>query len=909
MAKVAYYQLTKGSGSKVMVTGFDTADTPVFAEERTFGKQSDFEKVAKALGVAPSAVIEAVIRFRSDPSANTKHPGAVPTDDLAKPFTVEMRGIRQLDEDAVKLEGATPAEALRKALGVSTFPAVEPLLIWKREGKGRLASLDVDFVAPPNRPKRLDHDIEEAFHTIEPRPIVRWRTHGGWLRFIFESRDGFAAESLAAVAAFGLSIRCRAWGFVKEASIHAETRHPGFPRTRQGVVEHAGPVLWAPSNADIGILSKDLSVYDSVDEDAVEAWLSRRGFERGRRYPHSACLIAPSEHGGRDPVWIGDHGVFCYVCDSTRGRGFLPWARILGTGRPSLLRKVVAGRVHWAHARLQLVAPFGLKESTIESAYRALLASFHGVDDPRIDDVFRLGDNFIRSRGLGWVTRRGEPYGVNVKYTVRELPAVRSDRDEIIPTMLDEFHGIHDLSEHGYFGVRLIEGFDFSSFLEQSAGDLPCRVALGVNPKPAMVIYPPALRCITAEYARPNIDNVGDLDEESAWRIFEGVLPGLNRNLVKCLLVARAFAQRGGGMPPIVFLSGQSGSGKTSTTNFAAAVSGACVHQTKFDPDSPERMHQALLKASDGFCFYDEINKSIQRARMKGIGAFDQLLSLSPNSQGHILYVGQVRLEQLPPVILADTEPDADFLRDPQIGRRVVLAHLESRVEWEKPLAMHGIYSIDEIRLGGSHRDLKFAHAANRILRSVCELLQQNAGRKFSDVAANLGFNLIEKGRPLAEAHEDLRRFFVAVCEEPSPDESIGATYLKAIRKAGDGMKFIGLNRETALSAFWKDSIADNPSSCESRKASSVAWNHVLGVSFPVKFERGRVQSGRYLAVRFTAVVEGETLVNEQIMERVGRTLTDLTGEASPPEIVPAIEPFNTNALDKILGAPNSTAA
>src|SRR5262249_48652404 len=151
--------------------------------------------------------------------------------------------------------------------------------------------------------------------------------------------------------------------------------------------------------------------WSDVPHDVRKEWLEENGFddERGR-HPHDMCPINPTRDEGkhRDPVIVGDIGIFCYYCagcggayDGCRTPGFVPFRRLVDPDKVvksrNPLREAVHGWCHWAHAKYVVETETHLTGPRAERLYRALIKAVHlrklPEKDPRREEKLKLIDN------------------------------------------------------------------------------------------------------------------------------------------------------------------------------------------------------------------------------------------------------------------------------------------------------------------------------------------------------------------------------------------------------------------------------------------------------------------------------------------------------------------------------------
>lgn len=746
-------------------------------------------------------------------------------------LTITLRG--RLESSGCSITDA-PLTAFRLYLAVRDYPAPEPLLMWK--DRAAICAVDIDGVSPP--------DTFAA--TMKPRPWFAWRTHGGGLRLIYAATPLLTADELGAVA----SLAVRHSHPTARVELKSDTRHPAYPRGEQ----HCGPVREQTGDADTAELSALFAVAECSPMKR-DQWLSERGLQIGRRYPHDKCPVAPAEPGHRDPVQVCDGGIYCYVCAGkgvrlgSRHAGYFPYRALAGDYVDSTLRIAVENFTHWTHFEHVLAECCNLEGELAELVYRAALKLRHG-DDPRIAQVFAAGRDLLRTE-QGWTNAGGELYSKQIENIISELPACLTGEGKVSPTRVAVFANPVDLTQHGYPPLVPVWGCRIASqFLDAaSVGYTKVFHTAPLRPESARELRPTYI----PEHARP-------ISEENAWQVIEEVFPGVNRDLVRLLIAARGVAEIQAAMPAFLFLSGPSASGKTGSVQLAASICGDATTAISWQR-SAERVRQGVLQAkvTGSFCLLNEILKDGQRDKAGVDETLDFLLNLTPDSVSHRLYIGPVRLGWVPVVVLTDTVVPAELKQSKQIARRLIHVPLFRRVEWERPLQDSGVGMLQRFRVA----DLRYAEASNVILSAVVDRFFR-APRTLKDIAAELGYHALDKAPEASESEASLRAFYDAVCDAPD------ARGVPAGMQ-GRGWKVIERFLETPLTNLWRE--------LGERKCTETAWGQLLGVPGDVELElRPSKQAGK-LYVRF--VVDrrsgGDYSVNREI-----------TGRESPATAQPA---------------------
>jgi hypothetical protein len=798
-------KLTAGQKyDRVEVQLFDGAELKA-AGAWTFKQPKHYREAAAMFRIDKDKVQAAVMKALQ---AAVGEPVEVDLDEKpqAGPFTLTLRGLRE-PASAGRVFPGEPVEAFKAALLVADYPAAEPLLTWTN--RGELCAVDADFEAPPD-------GLEEFIRNVAPRPRFAWVTHGGGLRLIYSAAGPLAADELGAIASLAVLRRFPQ----ARIELKTDTRHPAYDRAGA----RCGEVLEQIGDRDTSALSA-LFVLSDCDDDRRNEYLADRGLELGRRYPHDQCPVDPHAPGQRDPVHVCEGGIYCYACAGrgvrfgSRAPGYFPYVGLTGNYIDSALRIAVENFAHWTHFKHVLEESYGLDPEIGECVYRAALKLRHG-DDPRAPKTFTAGRDLLRLE-QGWATTGGEPLTRNVENILAELPAVQDAEGKPAASRVTFFaQPSVDLAGYGYPSLAPIWGCRIASqFLDvHGFGKVFQTPALRND----------AMRELRAQYLPPRSR---PFDEETAWGVVEEVFPGVNRDLVRLLIAARGASEMRAAMPPFIFVKGPSQAGKTGTVHLAASICGDAATGVDWQRNS-ERVRQGVLqaKATGSFVLLNEIMKKGQADRQSIEETLDFLLTLTPDSVSHRLYVGPVRLGWLPVVVLTDTVVPAELKQSRQLARRLIYAPIFGMVEWERTLQQIG--SFDRFRIA----DPRHAAAGNVILSAVVDRFFR-VPRTLKDMAAELGYSSLDQSAEAMDGQGALRALFDAVCDAPDARSlPVGMT--------GRGWKSIEPFHETRLSDLWRE--------IGQRKATECPWSNLLGVPGEVEIEIREGKSGKTY-MRFVA--------------------------------------------------------
>jgi hypothetical protein len=738
-------------------------------------------------------------------------PGEVP----AGPFTCLIRSVASPSEVGTEITDATPALALRAALERTDLPLTDPVIQWA--GTDRLCCLDIDYHALPFDARPTTEQLLTRAAGIRPRPFASHPTHGRGAKLYFAAVPGYTARELAAVAAVcwcGADRRAT-------ADLVRVTFHPHY--SKRGV-EAPGNVCYQTPGDDLAPVAAWLA--RSVDPEAVQEWLDARGYRCGQRLAHAECPIDPNDTAAGEPVVIGEGGIYCHRCSAKglsfgRTPGFAPWASLIG-GAPPRAAVMLKNAVHWTHARLVLRDEVALPDAILKPAYIAAVKLFHGAESPAAVGAACGGEDIIRMPGR-WVSPDGQTtYSQNVHGMIGALPAVWEPGERrVLPDRRDVFLQSGDISHYGYYPVTPIHGV---AIYGRHLSYTDERIAFAV-PAPAFRVEG---GCFAPRY-RKLAERMPVAD---AWQFIARTFPGIHRGYVELLIAMKGLAEGATVQAPFVIATGPAKSGKSSTAHIAASICGDTATEPLYAADTT-RLMQAIASGLDAgsFVVLNEIFKEAQKAKLKPRAAVDPILSMTPASVSHRLYIGPRPLGRLPALVLTDIEIPSVVQSDVQLARRLVWVNLNDtgRVEWEATVAAGGFGGIGRYRLSSAEA----AAACDAVLSDVTDRFFRSP-RTVADVAAELGFGTLEASGDCAEMRDTLRRFFGLVCDAPD------LTGNDAERYPGTGWKRIDRGDTSELADIWSQLAngAQGDDWAESRVVTGEDWSQVLGVSARVHFDR-----------------------------------------------------------------------
>lgn len=740
---------------------------------------------------------------------------------VVEPFTVTVRGRTQSAGHGTPFTHTEPQALIREILSHHPVTAHEPLITW--QDSKRLAVLDIDYhhgYVP--QPAHLELWASQT----QPAPLAYHISHGGGVKMYYAQQDYLNADELAAAAA----INWRLYEPFGETEICTSSRHPLYPRGDQT----CGPVRFLSPTTDLPAVTQWMQT--DVPEDQILSWLTENTFERGQRYGHDRCPISPYATASDTPVFVGDVGIHCFIC-AAKGRtagyartpGFVSYAQML-RGSDTTIRSLVRNMTHWEHAKHILKAHLKISDPLLKLGYSALLKIWHG-DDERIPQVFHAGSNMLRFSGR-WVSADGSTtYSRNITAMIASLPATQflSDKGPR-PNMaiVQEFNELGDLSDRGYPAITPVRG----------------SLLFGVHHQNGSIKYPLAMPNPIYKQCPPTYYRPEDRpSHDEAFGFLTQVYPGMDLQLVKLLAAMKGSIESGHADDPFLFITGPSGSGKSSTAKIVAAIVGDHCAEPTFQANI-ERFRQAIMAANDegSFVAVNEFIKLSEEYGLTPVNACNPLLGLTEDSLSHKPYVGAVKLGRPPVLILTDTSSPASLGLDRQIARRLFYHHLiGGRTDWRKSSAAFGLSTFAALRIKYPKEcDYIYSHLVDELFSEPVGLTEQ---------AERLGILRLECADygDGTDINADLIALFEAVCNAPELTEKQKAQY------GGKGWKAILQTDTTALREAW-ELVCDGPAApqwFESRRCSEADWSKVLNLRSGVACDVARRRGTLYVRFRF----------------------------------------------------------
>ncbi len=591
----------------------------------------------------------------------------------ASQFEVRLGGLRQSRKEDQIFKGPGAASVLSEAIKADVDGIEEPHVTWKNER----AAVAIDIDKPkgdPGIPHRTS--LDRYFPDTLPKPLAAWVTHSGGLRVIFVGVDEVDANSLAGawvllaplgpIASWRIEVLCH-------------TRHPGGLRGEQT----CGEVHWFAPSSNLRLPSDAAA---SVSEEQIQNFMEERGICLGRSSTEDCLICAkPDATSRNDVILIGEAGVKCFRCDKYKS-----WTNIIGGQSCGALKESADHLVHFPHQRLVLMQlrP-SVPDSLLRPAWKFMLERTNEswIEDAGDDKVAEqrrqvldraAGSAVDLVRGLsgGWYDAATlQPRALSahaakvIPYTSKGLP----------PLLVDKLMGTGEIA--GLTPAHIVPAeMVLGPHVEPPPGSVVARKPLPLNAPPAFQLTenPPAADSVDA-----------------AWKAVTEKLPGLCRGYLSAVIVAIWVAQRGRALPPIIVVTGDSGSAKTVIQDLAASMVGSfAVGVTLSDPEDAFRQIGLALESGAAAIFADEI------ARTPGMySRLESILRLRHIIQFKPLYSNERKLPMTAPVSLISSTLPSAVTKSPELSRRAVgFRLLEEAPHWNAAGNLAHARSIESLR-------------------------------------------------------------------------------------------------------------------------------------------------------------------------------------------------------------------
>jgi hypothetical protein len=553
-------------------------------------------------------------------------------------------------------------------------------LQWSYEDTNRLINLDCDFHQQQPPPGLLD----ELMTSLQPTPPIRHRTNRGFHAW-YAPLDGLRADDLAAAAAAHLTLSStfRAYGGTVEI-IH-RTKHP--KSLFNGKIY--GPLQRLLADTNIPLLQ----IFDRVactDSERDEV-MAKMGLRLGHRLSHAYCPIDPHHASTSSaPVVVSEHGIHCFSCAGRLGNGFVSWGSLrrqhglptMAAGDTSIMRDAIK---HWApHAHVsrlfEAMAPHFPKQF-YRSLHRVLLCKAH-ADQVGLLDMLRatLSSDFpfVRNDAGLWC-HEGTLRPTSPRMGRSALSACSM---ALRPVQNDEGE------------VTLKPDPNLLTMIEAN-GPVPGLFPLSPTVlSPIWHIHHQTTRpgCLMAQPRDPGKDPLRYLKPsermplEEAQAAIETRWPNMPWGYLTLLHVARGWGEEGTSQMPMIWATGETSSGKTSTLDIECALHDETPLRLTIPHDRVEALDEKVAAAQrcNGFLLLDDFCKNLSgklgMARLDNTTAF--LLRFNRSVGFHEMYVGEMTARVTTPLVMTDMRHPAELVQNEQIGRRVVIVHLGHAVQW-----------------------------------------------------------------------------------------------------------------------------------------------------------------------------------------------------------------------------------
>jgi hypothetical protein len=564
--------------------------------------------------------------------------------------------------------GVRRFETFKEALKAPLDGMEEPVIqIGDREP---VALLDLDAHTFDRRP--TDAELRAWGLDLRPQPQFLWLTQGSGIRAVYVGKSREEAQRAAAIAALSFPIMDMACD-TPPITRHPKGQHSKYPGKSCSLVTAPSPTLKdvPPETAEPG-------------PKEIEEWLRQRGQKVGARYAHGGhCPIQPGLDRGSEPcVSVTPNGIKCYRCShhgitypgSTRP-GWVPFRILIGGRSLDLLRRMAREFVHWAHALVVLRWVYRgrrLSARVLRLAYESALAdAMADADDPRRASALSQEFRILRGEGGLWVDLRSLEVARVTKYTALALPWAKLSRTVSVEGVATFRYSVSGPRVDRVLGSGALDGY------------FPVRAIAGVLLRPEVLpaeVVPLSLppRIGGRPFVVPRHKDL--LSWGDAFGRLAATFPGLNEKYLLALVCAAICAEGGNSRPPMLQVSGPTGSGKGETLRIGGGLMGSPAAKLDLASTSERFRRQVgtALVRGDRFLLVDEIS------RIKKLhGHLSKLLELGSPYDWRPLYGRDVSSAFGAVVVLAHLFVPDVISQSPELGRRIRHVPLLTRVpEW-----------------------------------------------------------------------------------------------------------------------------------------------------------------------------------------------------------------------------------
>ena len=391
-----------------------------------------------------------------------------------------------------------------------------------------------------------------------------------------------------------------------------------------------------------------------ADQANIDAWLASHQLTFGR-HPTTKCPFCPKATSGNPAVLVNKFGVRCFHCKRAAS-----WDALLGNGTPptTLLWNAARNLVHLAHEQFVIKSLFPqVPERIICKVWALLLRSvnadrLNGTEAEQkkwsaaIEAAASPAFKLVRMSSGAWASAKTlRSQKVTADRTLKYLPWARW------PPMIDVADSGGPLE-----GFVPLHAVNANQVIAPFAGAPPGTVIVRRapdegDPLPVDVVANPGLH-----------------ELECAWNVIAAAFPGIVRGYHFGIVAALLVAQTSVGTPPFLYITGQSGSGKTAQVHLAAAAVGTYAASIALGSrDDTERKVGLALENGSGAMLFDEVN------REEGLyGKLGSILAANSVWPYRPKFSNERNIPFRAIVVLAgSTLPDA-IVRSPELDRRGV---------------------------------------------------------------------------------------------------------------------------------------------------------------------------------------------------------------------------------------------